>query len=201
MPEMSETSSPADAPRTRRLGLSAKLLILKVSFVMMSKVLIFVPLVANFRNSWVSDKLRTAGVAAAVLAESDVISPSLQTRLLQATGSSAIALNDGPTRRLVAMSTMPPMVDEVVDMSTMDTSTAILQAFDTLVNGAGRTIRIIGKAEMGMSGTVEIVMPEAPLRNAMLGFAGRILELSLMISIITTSLVYVALRWLFVRPL
>ena len=205
MPDAPDTHVPAAAPATaggaRRVGLSAKLLMLTVSFVMLSEVLIFVPSIANFRKNWLSDKLRTAGVAAAVLAESDVISPSLQTRLLHATGSDAIALNDGPTRRLIAMGAMPPMVDDVVDMTGMDASTAILQAFDTLVNGASRTVRIVGKAEMGMSGTVEIVMSEAPLRVAMLGFSGRILALSLVISIITASLVYVSLRWLFLRPL
>lgn len=205
MPDTAENVRSAESAalgtRGRRVGLSAKLLMLTVIFVMLSEVLIFVPSIANFRNNWLSDKLRTAGVAAAVLAESDVISPALQTRLLQATGSDAIALNDGPTRRLIAMDTMPPMVDEVVDMSRMNASASIVQAFDTLMNGAGRTLRIIGKAEMGMSGTIEIVMPETPLRKAMLGFAVRILGLSLVISIITASLVYISLRWLFVRPL
>lgn len=191
----------AKAGSPRRVGLSAKLLMLTVIFVMLSEVLIFVPSIANFRNNWLSDKLRTAGVAAAVLAESDVISPALQTRLLKATGAAAIALNDGPMRRLIAMGSMPPMVDTVIDMSEMDGSTAILQAFDTLVNGGDRTIRIVDEAQMGMSGDIEIVMSEAPLRSAMLGFAGRILGLSLVISIITASLVYVSLRWLFVRPL
>ncbi|WP_107989028.1 sensor histidine kinase [Breoghania corrubedonensis] len=205
MPDAAETPRSADDAvargRSRRVGLSAKLLMLTVSFVMVSEILIFVPSIANFRNNWLGDKLRTAGVAAAVLAESDVISPSLQTRLLHATGSDAIALNDGPTRRLIAMGAMPPMVDDVVNMSAMDASTAILEAFDTLMNGAHRTIRIVGEAEMGMSGSIEIVMSEAPLRTAMLGFSVRILGLSLVISIITASLVYISLRWLFVRPL
>ncbi|WP_321342824.1 HAMP domain-containing sensor histidine kinase [Breoghania sp.] len=205
MPDTSENSRSVDdvaeVPSRRRLGLSAKLLILTAIFVMLSEVLIFVPSVANFRNNWLSDRLRTAGVAAAVLAESDVISPILQTRLLEATGASAIALNDGPARRLIAMSAMPPMVDELVDMNTMDATTAILQSFDTLIHGEHRTIRAIGKAEMGMSGNIEIVMPEGPLRAAMLGFSWRILLLSLVISMVTASLVYVSLRWLFVRPL
>ncbi|WP_319772695.1 HAMP domain-containing sensor histidine kinase [Breoghania sp.] len=205
MPETRENSRSVDdlgegEPRSR-FGLSAKLLILTVIFVMLSEVLIFVPSIANFRNNWLSDRLRTAAVAAAVLAESDVISPALQTRLLAATGASAIALNDGPARRLIAMNAMPPMVDEIVDMNTMDATTAILQSFGTLIYGEHRTLRAIGRAEMGMSGNIEIVMPEAPLRAAMLGFSWRILLLSLVISMVTASLVYVSLRWLFVRPL
>lgn len=189
------------APAGRHVGLSAKLLVLTVVFVMLSEVLIFVPSIANFRNTWLTDRLTTAGVAAAVLAESDVISRALQTRLLNATDAVAIALNDGPTRRLIAMSEMPPAIDRHIDMNEMHPSLAILQAFDTLVNGGDRMIRLVGKAEMDTPGQVEIVMSEAPLRREMLGFSWRILALSLMISMITASLVYVSLRWLFVRPL
>lgn len=185
----------------RHVGLSAKLLVLTVVFVMLSEVLIFVPSIANFRNTWLADKLTTAGVAAAVLAETDVISKALQARLLTATDAVAIALNDGPTRRLIAMSEMPPAIDRHIDMNDMMPSTTIWQAFDTLINGGDRMIRVVGSGQMETRGQIEIVMWEAPLRREMLGFAGRILALSLMISMITATLVYVSLRWLFVRPL
>ena len=39
-----------------RLSLSAKLLILTLLFVMLAEVLIFVPSVANFRITWLSDR-------------------------------------------------------------------------------------------------------------------------------------------------
>ena len=41
----------------RGLGLSAKLLLLTIMFVMLAEVLIFVPSVANFRITWLSDRL------------------------------------------------------------------------------------------------------------------------------------------------
>jgi signal transduction histidine kinase len=53
---------------------------------------------------------------------------------------------------------------------------------------------------MGQVEFVEIIIDEAPLRNAMLGFAGNILLLSLMISAITAGLVFLALHWLIVKP-
>jgi signal transduction histidine kinase len=48
---------------------------------------------------------------------------------------------------------------------------------------------------------VEIVIAEMPLRQAMLRFSVNILLLSLAISAITAALVYVALHYLFVRPM
>jgi hypothetical protein len=47
-----------------RLGLSAKLLLLTLLFVMLAEVLIFVPSVANYRISWLSDRLTAARLAA-----------------------------------------------------------------------------------------------------------------------------------------
>ena len=46
------------------LGLSAKLLLLTITFVMLAEVLIFVPSVANFRITWLTDRLTAAQLAA-----------------------------------------------------------------------------------------------------------------------------------------
>ena len=48
-------------------GLSARLLVLTVIFVMVAEVLIYVPSVANFRRNWLNDRLAAAQVAALVL--------------------------------------------------------------------------------------------------------------------------------------
>jgi len=63
--------SPLRATAERRgLGLSAKLLLLTVSFVMLAEVLIFVPSVANFRITWLNDRLTAAQLAQRALAMS-----------------------------------------------------------------------------------------------------------------------------------
>ena len=41
------------------LGLSAKLLLLTLGFVMLSEILIFVPSVANFRVNWLMERLQS----------------------------------------------------------------------------------------------------------------------------------------------
>ncbi len=61
-------------------------------------------------------------------------------------------------------------------------------------------MRVVGPAPMGGE-FVEIVLDEKPLRNAMLRFSANILLLSLLISGITATLVYLALHYMFVRPL
>lgn len=195
----------AEVPDVRRWsGLSGKLLILTVLFVMLSEVLIFVPSMANFRNTWLNDKLTIAGVAASVLVETDMVSPAVQAELLRTTGAVAIALNDGDRRRLIAMAPVGVAGDDIrmtIDMGEADPVSSIMQSVRTLVAGGGGFLRVVGPSQMGLGGRVDVVLPQSMLRDAMLGFAVRILALSLVISAITAALVYLSLRWMFVRPI
>ena len=53
--------------RKPRIGLSGKLLLLTIVFVMVAEIMIYVPLVANFRLNWLNDRLAAAHTAALVL--------------------------------------------------------------------------------------------------------------------------------------
>ena len=77
---------------------------------------------------------------------------------------------------------------------------AIAQAFGVLLSPDDDVIRVLGNAPRGGE-FVEIIMEERPLRAAMLQFSSNILVLSLIISAITATLVYLTLHYLFVRPL
>ena len=61
-------------------------------------------------------------------------------------------------------------------------------------------MRVVGQAPPGAD-FIEIVIEEGPLRQAMVRFSRNILLLSLVISAITAALVYLALHYLFVRPM
>jgi signal transduction histidine kinase len=77
---------------------------------------------------------------------------------------------------------------------------AVKDAFVTLLSGDNDVMRVVGPAPM-KGDFLEIVLDEAPLRNAMLRFSVNILLLSLFISGITAMLVYFALHHLMVRPM
>jgi len=182
-------------------GLSGKLLLMTVLFVMLAEVFIYVPSIANFRNTWLMDRLTTAGVAASVLAETNTIAPRLQEELLRTTGALAIALDQGTQRSLIAMSDVPGEVDMVIDMAHVTPWSSIASSFDILTYRGDGVMRVIGAGQMGHTERVDVVLPIALLQQDMLAFSGRILALSLVISVITAGLVYVTLRALFIRPL
>ena len=192
------------AAQRRVSGLSGKLLLLTVLFVMLAEVFIYVPSIANYRNTWLTDRLTTAGVAASVLSETNTIAPRLQEELLRTTGALAIALVEGERRSLIAMSSLPEDVTMVIDMRGQSAMSAISGSLAVLLRPGDGLMRVIGAGPMsGGRGIeqVDIVLPIQLLRQDMLAFSGRILALSLFISGLTAALVYVSLRALFVRPL
>lgn len=200
------TDRPAAEQTTRgrrlRLGLSGKLLVLTILFVMIAEVLIYVPSIANFRSNWLKDRLSAAYTAALVLdaAPSGMVPEDLARQILDSIGARAVAMKIGQQRRLLAVTEMPPEIQHDIDMRDMSWYRAIVDSFETLLGRDIDVMRVVGPAPMGGE-FVELVLDEKPLRNAMLRFSVNILLLSLIISGITAALVYLALHYMFVRPL
>lgn len=189
-------------------GLSTKLLLLTVLFVMISEVLIYIPSLANFRNTWLSDRVERAAIALRVAEEAgnfNMLSDRAANGILEELGVQTIAVSREGRRQLVAMSDMPDMVTSEFDTGSMEPTNAIMEAIESLLYGKSRTTRVMGVAR-GMSGPdgtpveVEIVLQETDLQTALVNHSVNILKLSLVISIITASLVFISLRALFVRP-
>src|ERR1700752_3632984 len=111
---MSPDTSPASEPNVRpaRFGLSGKLLVLTILFVMIAEGLIYVPSIANFRLNWLNDRLAAAHTAALVLdaAPSGMVPESLARQILQSVGARAVAMKMGNQRRLLAASNMPSAI-------------------------------------------------------------------------------------------
>ena len=201
---MTEQSAAADGSSRARphLGLSGRLLVLTLSFVMIAEVLIYVPSVANFRLNWLHDRLSAAYTAALVFetAPSGMVPDTVARQILDSIGARAVALKMDQQRRLLAVTDMPPAINHDIDMRNMSWHRAIIDAFDTLVCADSDVMRVVGPAPMGGE-FVEIVLDETPLRKAMVDFSIRILILSLIISAFTAALVYLALHFLLVRPM
>lgn len=197
-------------PQPPRFGLSARLLWLTIAFVMLAEVLIYVPSVAQFQRNWLNDRLTAAQIAALVLdaAPADGLSRDLEDDLLRGVGAMTVAVRGGGTRRLLAVADMPREVGRVVDLREQGIVAGITSAFTTLMQPSDQPMRVVGAGMAAPAGMrtaqpvdfVEIVLDEAPLRAALLTFSRNILILSLIISVITAGLVYLALQWVIVRP-
>jgi hypothetical protein len=207
--DQGRTTANADNGKRRRrlcpgLGLSGKLLLLTTVFVMVAEILIYVPSIANFRIMWLKDRLAAAHTAALVLdaAPSGMVPESLAQQILDSIGAKSVVMKTEQQRRLLVTSKFSPdVVDQEVDVRDLRPMQAIIDAFKTLfISRSGDLVRAVGPAPRGGE-FVEIVVEDGPLRHAMLEYSRNILLLSLVISIITAALVYLALLLLFVRPM
>src|SRR5690606_2024774 len=98
-------------------------------------------------------------------------------------------------------SAMPPKVDVTCDLDSATWFDMVGDAMGTLLHGGNRVLRVMGMSPKDPSVQVEILLEEGPMRDEMIAYAGRILALSVAISVITALMLYSALRWLIVRPL
>ncbi|MBO0766514.1 MAG: HAMP domain-containing histidine kinase [Hyphomicrobiaceae bacterium] len=195
-----------------RLGLSAKLLLLTLLFVMLAEVLIFVPSVANHRISWLSDRLTAARLAALATqdrGEGSVPDP-LRTELLRTAQVRAVSWRRNGQNALVLAPERQDPISAVYDLTATGRAGGfwndvalrarlIWDAMAVFFADDDRVIAVVGEPVAG--DTIHIVLPEGALKAAMIRYGLNILVLSIIISVITAALVYFALNNMFVAPM
>ncbi|MCH9807004.1 MAG: HAMP domain-containing histidine kinase [Alphaproteobacteria bacterium] len=209
----SRTSQTATVNSWQRLRLPFKLLVLTTAFVMLAEVLIFVPSVANHRHNWLNDRLMAAHLAAlaAEAAPGRTLAPMLRHELLRTAAVKAVAVRHDGRRTIVLPPTEAMTIDAHFDLSPVkgrsyftairDNLELVAESLAALVRSDNRTLRVTGPIPDKENSLIEIVIPEAPLREALLLYGRNILFLSIIISLFTAALVYIALSSLLVRPM
>ncbi len=184
-------------------GLSARLLVLTVAFVMLAEVLIFAPSIGRFRLTYLEDRLADAHLAVLAVDSTPeyVVGEDLERELLRHIGAKMVGLRKPGAGKLMLLSREPFTIDQSYDLREDGFFQLIGDAVMTLAGPPDRVLRVVGASPKNEAVQVELVIDEAPLRSAMIGFAQRILALSLIISVFTAALVYLALHRLMVRPM
>ncbi len=197
-----------ELPALRRLptglyGLSARLLVLTIGFVMLAEFLIYSPSIARFRLDWLQGRVAAAHLAALSLeaTPSHMVSDELRAQLLEHAGAHAIIIAKPGDVRRVLTGDMPPTANAVFDLRDTGVTGLIANAYATLFHRGNRVLRVIGPSPYEPGDVVEVLVDEKPLHDGMIAYSGRILGLSIVISLITAALVYLSLQWLIVRPL
>src|SRR6218665_3611961 len=142
-------------------GLSVKIIATIIFVILAVEVIIYLPSAANFRVSWLEDRLPLGIVAARVLdAVPDVMDlPRMLTdRLLNSAGATAIVYRRDGQSQLLELEQLPmPREAVTVDMRVRDPLTQISGVLDTILAGGDRTLRIIGEGGNDES-LVEVLM-------------------------------------------
>jgi signal transduction histidine kinase len=184
-------------------SLSARLLVFTIFFVMLGEVMIFAPSVGRFRVTYLEGKIAAGHLAVLALEATpdNVVSQPLADQLLAHVGALGVVLHKRNNITLMIDSEMPPKVDATFDLRDIRFMPAIRDAFVTLLGSKDRVLRILDQSPQDPNSTVEVLLYEEPMRDEMWRFGIRILELSILISLIAAALVYISLQWLLVRPM
>ena len=184
-------------------SLSFRLLLLTVFFIMLAEFLIWTPSVARYRKVYLEENIARAHLSMLAIENMPEreVEKTLEEALLFHTEAYGIVLNQPDRRMLMVSRDMPPKVDLMVDMHVDSFIGFIRDAFSALAQDKNRILRVIGPSPKDPKVTVEVLIDEAPMREAMWDYSRRILNLSLVISFFTAGLVYLSLQWLMVRPM
>ncbi|MGI9412988.1 MAG: sensor histidine kinase [Hyphomicrobiales bacterium] len=195
----------AQAPRRGLFrGLSGKVLALIILFIMLGEVLIYVPSIANFRVSWLKQRIEAAQIASLVLEATpdNMVSRELEIELLKNANAHRVALQRNEARHLMLRGGSEDlMIDQHFDLRARGLMMTLFDAFEALAAGDGRIIRVTDIAAHQAGDFTDIVIDEAPLRAAMIRYSVNILGLSMFLSVLVAALVYLTLHRLLVRPM
>jgi len=188
-------------------NLSMQLLLLTMFFVLLAEVLIYVPSIVNYRNTWLEERLAAANIAIlAIEAAPDyMVSEMLSKKLLSNAEVKAISLKQKDKRQLVLNTDQPLNIAARYDMREASYWEMIIDTMKILSHAHphGSLIEVTGHANFMQAkegSFLQIVFDEELLCIDMYGFSFKIMLLSIIISLITAGLVYFSLSFLLIRP-
>ena len=184
-------------------GLSVRLLLLTIGFVMLAEVLIYAPSIGRYRLAYLEQRLAAAHLAVLTLdaTPDQMVSDDLRLELLTHVGAHSIALARPGRGKLMLDEGGRIEITLSTDLRNVGFFGLIGDAFETLLADEGRVLRAVGTSPKDETVLVELILKEAPMRAEMLAFSERILALSLVISLFTAALVYLSLHLMMVRPM
>ena len=205
-PPLTETTAPADRPSRRWLwpgGLSARLLILTILFVVGAGLFVLPPTLAAFEEQWLLDRIRAAELASTI-AEADPgrkVTAPVRQQLLESAGVVSVAIQTDGMRRLILAAPRDLRSPYLVDLRDQKPLSWMSAPFQTLFGGKDRMVRVIAEPRFRSGEFIDIVMPEQPLKEALLGYLWRLVLITLFVSLGAGLAVYLALNAFLVRPM
>jgi hypothetical protein len=193
----------ADAWRLIAHSLSGRLLLLTLFYVLITEVLILVPSLGRYHRSLLEARIESAEIAILPFTEAggEQLSENLRRQLLARAGAAAVMLKRADQRELFLRDQMPSRIDFTIDIRNRNLFDEMYQALDCMLAGDNRTLHVISDTHVTGAETVEVIVSEPPIRDALLTYAGRLVLLALLISLATALLVFLSLYFVLVRPM
>ena len=182
--------------------LRGRFMILTIIFVLIAEVLILVPSVARYRAEYLQSRLQRAQIASlALLASDGTISDTLAEELLVNAGVFNVVLRRDAVRELVLSSPVPGPITATYDLRAPAQWELMRDGMRALIGPDNGVIRVIGAPAQEAGLLIEVALDKGQLRRELRAHAGRILVLSLIISVAVAGLLLLAVRQLIIQPM
>jgi signal transduction histidine kinase len=181
-------------------GLSARLLAMTVTCLLLGAVMVYIPSITSFREAFLEARLAAAHLASLAVEPGGAtpVPYELEQALLSHAGVLSITLWRPDAQVMLGRI---DAVDQVFDMRRMMFWSLIDDSLMTLTSGGERVIRVVGQAPRDPGTVVDIVLSERALWSAMLDYSWRVLALSIALSLAVALLLFLSLRRMIVLPL
>src|SRR6478735_4649392 len=191
------------ARRFPTFGLSWRILGLVIAAVMTAELLLFLPSIARFRLVYLEQLIESGTLAALALdaTPDNMVTDEVRRALLNHARVDAVILAepDKPRRRLLNIAPRPDM--PTFNLKERGALGLIWDALAAMTRDGAYYTRVGGESLRLPGAMVWIVVDELPMRLAMHDYSVRVLVLSIIIALFTAAMLYLALRWLVIRPL
>lgn len=184
-------------------SLSGRLLLLTVLFVLTSEVVIFAPSVGLYYRDLLHDHVLSAELAIFPFTEpgGQSLPWGLRVEMLKRANADAVLLKRADQREFYQSGAMPSRIDRVIDLKGDTLIADMVNGLDCLVSGGARELSVVAPTHIRNAQEIGIVLPEAPIRNALVVYAWRVVATAVFISWLTAALVFASLYFLLVRPM
>jgi len=194
----------AGSPETRRakaIGLTATVLALTISFVLLAMGLFYVFRLSAFRETWLHNKMLTAQAAVdAFVPEPGVRLPDeLAAKILAMVGAKSIVVSGGQGVREIRAAARGPALAGTLRLGDETAFDSISEAFHALFAPHG-TIITVADTLPPRGDAVQATLDETPLVEAMWRVSNTFLTISLMVAAVVTCVLWAALWQLVLRP-
>jgi signal transduction histidine kinase len=184
-------------------GLSWRILGLVVVAVMTAEILLFLPSIARFRLVYLEQLIESGTLAALALdaTPDNMVTEEVKRSLLNHARVDAVILVEPNKPRRALLNIAPRDDMQRFNLKERGALGLIWDALAAMSRDGAYYTRVGGESMRLPKAMVWIVVDELPMRIAMYGYTGRVLLLSIIIALFTAALLYLALRWLVIRPL
>ena len=184
-------------------SLRAKLLAITALVVMVMGAMVYFPAIASFRLNFLEERAKSSQIAALATEETqdNRLSPQLEQELLRTAGVIGVIVGRSDFTLILGADIMPEEANANFDLRSATLGGLVADALDTLNFEGERIIRVISDGQTTESRFVEITMDEVVLYDALNAYSNNIMIVAVIVSLVTGSLVYLALHLMLVRPM